>query len=333
VIWLLLACAGGGSTVAPEVRALPPGAGPEVCAEEPFEQLRVACYVEAAARAGREGDAERAEAACGAVGEGTWRDECHFRAGEELGRAGKVVPALAHCGRAGRFATFCTTHVGWGIPASDEPLAAWLSGVSALPTDLQAEGTDILRARWWFNHSFGTGTADPAVAKAAPADDAPHARGAWALEAIRLTGGDRAAARAAWDAGTILTGTALERRLGRYDAPFRVTGEDALPRVWTFGGSRRFVGETPDEDVDIALLEGLYFREQVGADAFAPSLTDPRPRVRYTALRCYRTLPSADAAAVLGAMAADPDPIVRAHVADALKYKTWKGKRNAPGLR
>jgi len=32
-------------------------------------------------------------------------------------------------------------------------------------------------------------------------------------------------------------------------------------------------------------------------------------------------------------MAADPDPIVRAHVADALKYKTWKGKKNAPGLR
>ena len=34
-------------------------------------------------------------------------------------------------------------------------------------------------------------------------------------------------------------------------------------------------------------------REQVGAAAFAPFLNDPRPRVRYTALRCYRTLPSA----------------------------------------
>jgi hypothetical protein len=327
---LFLACSGG---EAPVVRPLPEGAGPEVCADEPFEQLRIACLVESAARAGREGDADRAEAACAELPAGTWLDECHFRAGEELGRAGKVAPALAHCGRAGRFATFCTTHAGWGIPPGEEPLASWLAGVPALPDTLQAEGADILRARWWFNRSFGTGTADPALAKAAPPDEAAHARGAWALEAIRLTGGDLAAARASWAAGTVLTGAPLERRLGRYDAPFKVPGEDALARIWTFGGSRRFVGETPEEDLDIALLEGLYFHEPVGADAFASFLHDPRPRVRYTALRCYRTLPSPHAREVLTAMEDDPDPIVAAHVADALKYETWKGKANAPGLR
>ncbi|MDP2313355.1 MAG: HEAT repeat domain-containing protein [Pseudomonadota bacterium] len=336
MLLLLLACEGGGE--APVVRPLAEGAGPEVCAQEPFEQLRIGCLVESAARAGREGDPDRAEAACAALPAGAWLDECHFRAGEELGRAGKVVPALAHCGRAGRFATFCTTHVGWGIPPLEEPLATWLSGVPALPDELEIEAADTLRARWWFNRYFGTGTADPALAQAAPPDELPHARGAWALEAIRLADGDLPAARAAWTAGTVLTGPILggegrDRRLGRYDAPFKIAGEDALPRIPTFGGGRRFVGETPDEDLDLALVEGLYFRERTGAAAFRPFLADPRPRVRYTALRCYRTLPSPDAEAVLSAMAQDADPIVAAHVADALKYRTWKGKPNAPGLR
>lgn len=316
----------------PEVRPLPPGAGPEVCAEEPFEQLRVGCLVESAARSGREGDAAQVEAACKDLSAGTWKDECHFRGGEELARAGKVAEGLSHCGRAGKFATFCVTHAGWGAPPSEEPLAAWLAGVPALPAELRAEATDILRGRWWFNRYFGTGAADPAPAKAAPPEEAPHARGAWALEAIRLTNGDAAAARAAWEAGTALSGPPAERKLGRYDAPFTIPGEAELPRIFTYGGGKRLVGETPEEDLEIALLEGLFFREATRADAFAPLLSDPRPRVRYTALRAYRTLPSPDAREVLTALQADPDPIVQAHVADALKYETWKGKANAPGL-
>lgn len=332
VVGALALAACGEPPAKPEVRPLPAGAGPEVCAEEPFEQLRVGCLVESAARSAREGDLARVEAACKDLPEGTWKDECHFRGGEELARAGEVVEGFSHCARAGKFATFCVTHAGWGAPPSDAPLATWLAGAAPLPGPLRAEGEDILRGRWWFNHYFGTGTADPALAKAAPPDEAPHARGAWALEAIRLTNGDRAAARAAWDAGAVLTGTPPERKLGRYDAPFKIPGEADLPRIFTYGGGKRLVGETPDEDVDIALLEGLFFREATGADAFAPLLSDPRPRVRYTALRAYRTLPSPDAREVLTALQADPDPIVLAHVADALKYETWKGKPNAPGL-
>jgi hypothetical protein len=327
---LLLACA---EPPAPELHALPPGVGPEVCEQEPFEQLRISCLVESSARAGREGDAARVDAACGAVPEGAWADECRFRGGEELGRAGKVADAMRQCGKAGRFDTFCVTHAGWGAPVSDVPLADWLAGVPALPKDLQAESADILHGRWWFNHFYGVGRADPAEAKAATGEDAPHARGAWALEAVRLTGGDLDAARAAWNAGTVLTGSPSDHRIGRYDAPFHIAGEEALPRIRTYGSSLRFVGETEAEDLDIALLEGAYFREQSGADVFAPFLRDPRPRVRYTALRCYRTLPSPDAEAVLTAMKDDPDPIVAAHVADALKYRTWRGKPNAPGLR
>ncbi|MFN7144209.1 MAG: HEAT repeat domain-containing protein [Myxococcota bacterium] len=328
----LAALLGCGEAGAPTGSAAP-ATGAATCAAEPFEQLRIGCYVEQGAIAARAGDAAGAEAACTALPEGTWRQECHFRAGEELAKAGKVPDGLAHCGRAGRFATFCTTHAGWSAPPSDEPLAAWLVGVEHLPAELRAEGADIFTARWWFNRYYGTGTADPALAKAAPDAEAPHARGAWALEAVRLLDGDLDAARAAWNAGTVLTGPALDRRLGRYDAPFKIPGEDALPRVRTFGGGKRFVGETPEEDLDIALIEALYFRERTPGAAFRPFLDDPRPRVRYTALRCYRTLPSPDAEAVLTARKDDADPIVAAHVADALKYRTWLGKKNAPGLK
>lgn len=331
----LIAC--GGDAPPPELRALPPGAGPEVCAAEPFEQLRVACLVEAGARAGREGDSARAQAACDAVPEGTWRDECRFRAGEELGRAGDVAAAMASCAEAGRFARFCVTHAGWGVPpGTPGTAAAWAAAAAPLPEELRAEAEDILRARWWYLRYVGTGEADPEPARAAPPDEAPHARGAWAIEAVRLLDGDVAMARVAWRSSTIPRGPSLppERRLGRYDAPFRIPGEEALPKVRTFGGGARLVGETPDEDLDIALLEALYFREATAdGAAFRPWIDDPRPRVRYTALKLYRVLPSDDVEATLRAMADDPDPVVAAHVADALRYRTWLGKGNAPGLK
>ena len=301
------------------------------CDAEPAPELKTLCLVQVAADRARAGDHQEADTACDGVPEGVWQEECHFRAGEELAKAGDLTHGLQMCQEAGQFRSFCFTHSAWGVPASAAPLADYES--AGVPfTDLH--GVETLRARWWFNHFFGTGKADAAEAHAAAPESAAAARGAWALEAVRLTGGDLAAARAAW-AGPALTGEPLPpgARLGRYDLPFDIAGENELPHVPGFGGSTRLVGESDEEDLDIALLEGAYFRETAGSATFLPFLDDPRPRVRYTALRFYRTLPSPDAETVLRARAADPDPIVRAHVADALKYQTWKGKANLPGLR
>jgi hypothetical protein len=98
----------------------------------------------------------------------------------------------------------------------------------------------------------------------------------------------------------------------------------------TFADASRFVGETDAEDLDIALIEAVYFNTmdattEAGA-AFARWLDDPRPRVRYTALRRFRALPSTGVESRLMAMAKDPDPIIQAHVQDALKYRTWLGR-------
>ncbi len=341
----LLAAAGcGGAPEAPTVRPLAPGAGAEACDEEPFEQLRTICLVEAAARAGREADAARAEGACAAVPEGAWREECRFRAAEELALRGDALSALRGCGAAGRFARFCVTHVGWKLPPPDDPSAAvafpdtvapWLGAAAAI-TDapLRLEAEDTLRARWHFARVYGTGVADPADVRRAAPEDAPHARGAFALEAARLLRGDAAAVSAAFDATAPLRGPVLppERRHGRYDGDLRVDAEAELPAVRTFGGGRRLVGADAAEDVAVAVLEALAFLEPpLDASAFAGSVDDPRRAVRLTALRHFRTRPGPDVEARMRQLSTDADPAVAAHAVDALKYRTWEGKRTGPG--
>ena len=319
---LLLACADPATPLVADPQRLAD------CAELDRE-LGALCHVQVAAASGRRGDVGSVGAACATFGARTdgflelWADECHFRGGEELARAGELEAGLGHCGQAGRFASYCFTHAAWQVPPTDDPLVEW----EAWGTPFGPRSVDTLRARWWFNHYFGTGQARP------PAADDPHARGAWALEAVRLCAGDVACAEAAWAAPLAGDPLPVDRRLGRYDLPFAVPGDDDVPTVPTFGGGLRYVGSSVDEDVQIAILEGAYFRESVGAGAFVPFLDDPRPRVRWTAIARYRTLPSAAAEATLSALRDDPDPVVAALVADALAYRTWEGKQNLPGLK
>lgn len=321
----LVGCDGSpdGLVVAPQTAA--------DCDAEGTPALRTLCLVQVAADRARDGDEAEAAKACAGVPAGTWLDECHFRAGEELAMAGRLDAGLTSCDSAGRFRSFCFSHAAWGVRPSEDPLADW-EAIGERFADL--DGVAVLRARWWFNHYYGTGVADASTARAAPESSRAAARGAWALEAVRLAGGDLTTAGASWT-GEALRGAALPQpeRVGRYDVPFGIPDELALPHVPGFGGGTRLVGETDEEDLVIALLEAAWFRESAGAATFEPWLDDPRPRVRYTALKAFRTLPSAGAEARLTALADDPDPIVRAHVADALKYRTWLGKGHPPGLR
>lgn len=313
---ILLACA------APE----PAPTGP--CAEERFEDLRTLCLVQRASEAARAGDEAAAGSACAAVREARWGQECWFRVGEELGAGGRIPAAMQACAKAGEFASFCVTHAGWRARPTEDPLSLWAEAAAVLPEPQRTEAAALLPARWWFNRVYGTGVADPSLATD------PASRTAWALEALRLSDGDLAAARRAWTEKIVLRGPALppEARLGRYDLGIRIPGEDA-PRVPVFGGAERLVGADEAEDLEIALLEAAYFREATGAEAFRPHLDEPRPRLRWTAVRLFRILPSADAEAVMRRLSADPDPVVRAHAEDALKYRSWEGKPNAPGLR
>lgn len=331
---LVIACAAPGP--APSLSALPSGSPAQVlaaCEREPYPQLAIGCRVEAAAQAADAGDLTTVTAACGAVPEGRWRDECHFRAGEQLGKAGRTDDALSQCAGAGGFGRFCLTHAGWGLPPTDARTPEELAQLARrqIPGELGERAADVLRSRAWFNRFVGTGTADPAIAKSAAGDDAAPAHTGWAIEAVRISGGFDAA-KASWAAGEALRGSVLglRDRVGRYESFPDFPGEESLPHVLTFADASRFVGETVDEDVDIALIEAVYFNLTPGPEAgaaFSRWLDDPRKRVRYTALRRYRSLPSAGVQDRLQALTNDPDPIVQAHAADGLKYRTWLGKQ------
>ncbi len=333
-VWaaLLLACTPGPSAGLSALPAGAPAAMLATCDQEPYPQLAIGCRVEAAARAADQGDIATIEAACAAVPAGPWKSECHFRAGEQLGKSGHTDDSLAQCGQAGDYTRFCITHAGWGLPPDDarSPDALAALAVERIPGPQGVVAAKVLRARAWFNRYVGTGAADPALARAAVGDDAAPARTAWAIEAVRLSGSFDAAAQAWTGAG--LTGAAVpvQQRVGRYDTFPDMLGEAQLPHTVTFADASRFVGQTDAEDLDIALIEAVYYNtkdatSESGA-AFARWLYDPRPRVRYTALRRFRALPSTGVEARLTAMAKDPDPIIRAHVEDALKYRTWLGR-------
>lgn len=332
---VLFACASQPTADLSVLSALPAGTPAAMlasCDKEPYPQLAIGCRVEAAARAADQGDVATINAACAAIPDGPWKSECHFRAGEQLGKSGHTDDSLTECGQAGDFTRFCITHAGWGLPPDDtrSPDALAELAVQRIPGPQGVVAAKVLRARAWFNRYVGTGVADPAVARGATGDDAAPARTAWAIEAVRLTGTYDAAAKA-WN-GPALSGAALpvQRRVGRYDTFPDMLGEAELPHSVTFADASRFVGESAAEDLDIALIEAVYFNTmdattEAGA-AFVRWLDDPRPRVRYTALRRFRALPSTGVAAKLASMSNDPDPIIRAHVEDALKYHTWLGR-------
>ena len=334
---MLAALACGAPPSAPRLSALPTGTPVEVltaCEREPYAELAVGCRVEAAAQAAAAGDLATVAAACAGVPRGKWQDECHFRAGEQLGRAGHTDDALSQCSAAGRFGRFCLTHAGWGLPPDDTRTPAQLADLarSRLPGALGDDAADVLRARAWFTRYVGTGQCDPALAKHAEGADGPPARTAWAIEAVRLAGGFDAASDA-WAHDAVLSGPALPPgdRVGLYAVFPDFPGEAELPHVRTFADASRFVGETDEEDVVIALVESVYFNLEPGPEAgavFTRWLDDPRPRVRYTALRRYRSVPSTSIEARLDALGHDPDPIVAEHALDGLKYKTWHGKQH-----
>lgn len=314
VLFLLLGC---GNPDAPTGDA---------CSAEPKE-LQVPCRVQLAADAAGRGDAAAAEAACLGIEAGPWQEECWFRSGEELGKQGKIGAGLSACDRSGRFARFCLTHMTWAIPSETPGSSAdWLSQIPA-GMDNAGDVQEHLLSKYWFNQMYGTGKAEWQPVMASTEADAPFARGAFFLEAVRLKGAS------ALDCKEVAcTGMALlpKDRVGRFDNPMPIPGEEKLTWIPTFGGGRRIVGATVEEDVQIAFLEALWFQPATRGDVFAGYLQDSRPTVRYTALRLFRTLPSENPEATLTALAQDPDPVVQAHVADALRYKTWRGKPGKP---
>ena len=77
-------------------------------------------------------------------------------------------------------------------------------------------------------------------------------------------------------------------------------------------------------------MEGLFWNEGTDAAVFLPWVSDPRPRVRWTAARLLRLCPSKtlDMEATLGKLAAEStDENVRWHAQDGLDHRTWEPRQ------
>jgi hypothetical protein len=159
------------------------------------------------------------------------------------------------------------------------------------------EGIDVLLSRAWFNLYLGSGVADPRVAKEATGLHRNHAMTAWALEAVRLLAPDGVAvspsitslvSRAWYGRDPVPEGyEKLHRRVGRYSSPI-VPGDASIHQhVGTFGGGVRLVGDTDEDELLIAILEALYFREGTPPEVFEPYLTHSSNKVRWTAGKLF----------------------------------------------
>jgi hypothetical protein len=363
---LLLAACGPGEQRALDQAMAPPRAGTDPasalagCAALEFEEMRVLCHIELAAQAGAAGDPTQAERACAQVPSGTWAHECHFRAGEELGRSGHPAEAVAQCAQADRFARFCITHAAWAMPPepsaggqrpADELVLAMDARVRAievaaqgLEPQLRPEAVDTFRMALWFGAYFGTGHADPRVARAASPDQLPQARTAFMVEASRLLwppdqlpeDGTVERLLAAWQAeGDAATGDPLptDQRHGRYSVPLPAPCERDLQPVPLYGGGRRLLGASDEEDLTIAALEALFFRPDATMEHFMAWARDPRDRVRWTAARLARLSEprEGDGATQLSILGAQDDSCVAWHAKDALGKA--RGARKHGGTR
>lgn len=348
-----LAC-GGGPDPAPD----PLGAWPTephtlaaFCPTLPYPELVITCRVQAAADLGRAGEPEAAAGVCAEIPSGTWREECHFRAGEELGRAGLTLPALRHCAEAGWFGRNCLTHAAWNLPADPElgpqtaPAVLWSAAeeldagvqqaLAGAGDGLPGEGRDLVLARYGYNVYVGRGAAPPAAARA-EGPVGTMLRTGFAIEAVRLLDPPTVdGVLAVWRGqDAVPEGAPLSpgARMGRYAQRVPSPHEQGRAFAPTFGGGARLVGQTAEEDLVVAALEALFWREQTPSEAFLPWLDDPREHVRWTAARLLRLAGPAqlDLPATLARLAADhPDENVRWHARFGLEKRTWE-RRGRP---
>lgn len=350
-LWLLWACSG--STAVDPLAPLPPDLDQALahCGRIASDELAITCRVEVAARAAGQERDDLAERACGEIGPAQWQEECHFRAGEEHGRRGDLYPALSHCSQAGQYRRFCLTHLGWHFPpdselsptqgeaiasAYQEHLELAGAAMDGAPESFVASTGRVLRARFWHGLYFGSGSADPSAARAAPEGSLAEAHTGFAAEAVRLLAPrDQPVpddlvdqVLAVWD-GTRPppSGPALEpqHRHGRYHPPMTTQVEQDLPTVPMYGGGRRFVSEDPRADLVVATLEALYLRPETPAEVFLPYVQHDDPVVRWTAARLVRVTPSGtlDHVAVLTELASSEDPGLAAHGHDGLRGREW----------
>lgn len=310
------------------------------------EALRVSCQNDAARFSAANGRAKSAAAACLALEESRWRQECFFLAAEAWlsGSEAEALPeGLKLCYAAGEFRDRCALHallhvdrfvpVGEGGQAPEQGWASLLTLLETLERELtpwapglaeDLQGRTAARALWLAYAEVVEVTGNPL--STLPEALHPHMRAAaawriWQLEGTTPRSLDEWDARLqAALAARAPSGGAVPETRRPPPEPLELLWdtvlpeESSLPRVRFLGRPWRLTHPDPATDALIALLEsaGRHHRLPTSRPLLEEALAHPEPAVRHTAARL---LGARGRASALAPLAEDPDPAVRARAA------------------
>jgi len=355
----LLCCQGQSTTQGnPAAQSLKKGDQLSDCADIRFLEAANICRLDLALRQSRKQNAEGAAESCAAIQNKFWNEECHFRIAEILGRRVGLATAMSHCDKSGRFSTFCYVHAAWWArdftpvghtsdPTSTTSIDAYIQDIKTSPgvpnSPSWSKGIQMLRASMWFSLYYGSGSADPTAALAAPEPEQVLARSAFAWEASRLI-----AASEGWtDLPDKVAAAWKERRptptghpmkpdcwQGRVPDVIHALELDWIPRSHTAHGATRLVGTTPEEDLTIATLEAIFFDPSAPIEMWAPWLDHPSFHVQATAAR-LGTLAGAEDEGWRERLSRVESPDLRAQLlaARSRKPQFWKASPDRTGCR
>ena len=263
------------------------------------------CWVQAAAvlaQNNREPEAAKICADLTAI----WKQECHFRVGEELAAKGELPMGIQHCILSDQFAQNCITHAMWRTSIATDlnsnmatkdiqnAFVELKGNIEAKLRDaspsLRHQTIDNLMPQFAHSMFVGSAIANPKLAHLS-GDEGVWYRTAFAIEAARILWqkSDFSIAQIIenWKTQTTITGLPSPEQAfkGRY-RPTRISPmEEAKKRTIGFAGGSRLVGDTPEEDIVIAALEGAFWVEDTPPDVFLPWLDDSRENVHLTAAK------------------------------------------------
>ncbi|MEE2750722.1 MAG: hypothetical protein VX519_04785 [Myxococcota bacterium] len=334
-LWFLLIGCGGVSEEVAQEALVQEFTGLESCDLALFSELSTACRLMFGIESAASGDDDAARLACRAIRHEIWRDECHLRVAQELGRVGRVELALRHCTGAGDFQEICVTQISWlhprwdarvtthfdegggegsGVlgpttPGAAEAIESFTqqakNAISTLSGEAMERAFDQVVASAWFNVYYGSGNADPGLARNATGKHVGPAHTAFALEAVRLLSATGTLSpsliaeevRQIWSGATAAPdGRPIDsgQLKGRFSPAVVPDGTSYIKRSATWRGGRRLQGESVSEDLDIAIVEALFFNQNIPVMALLPWLEDDRDRVRWTAARLYAQVSGKD---------------------------------------
>lgn len=309
-----VAVLGGGAWYA--LRAAAPAHTGGLCEGTPPPEVADLCAVQAAIDRTHGGDVEGARVACDAITSHTWQGECHFQVAEALADGGKLQTALSACTDAGEYARMCRGHALWisaedlvdatpADAAAQEQVDAFIRGLPTTPVapsvaapdaDVAARDlADLARSAAWHGIYAGSGSADPAAAKSAGAEDARYALRAFAWEATRLLGNNLgtnaliAQVQGIW-AGTVPAPHGSTQTQACWDTRMMPRSEMEtalwLPSVRTYPGNASFYDDDPANDLIIAVLDAAWVHGMThDADALLALRASPSTAVQKTIAR------------------------------------------------